>query len=375
MYQLTNLINAGYVTLYIPSFVEREYKTRIFNNVVEKVESNKNNFRSISNEFSRLKRTMPSRSKNAESKSFETLEMLINSNRSLVREMEKAILTDYEDWKNINKVQLLKFDAKLFENIENDYFSGGGVFKVAKNRNDIPDAIIYECIKSLTKRVGKVSFILKDGNFYKKAKSYLINVFKDLHEFYEEPNVKEIVEKLKIGEGLETKILKLVSRQFEIALANYCQGFEGIENIYFEAKDVTEGMHTWFNDGMELHFIHDLNREKLTKFSITSSPLVLSDKYLIDVNFTCEAKVRESMSLQDLDDYSGLYDIISSSEGICEIERTSLVRFQTELCIPVDAFDIDSYESRGHGFVPPLEIGEGVTIHGKRCQIIEEFIT
>lgn len=97
MYQLTSLINAGHLTLYIPTFVEKEYITSIVGKVEEKVESNRNNFRSIRSEFAKLRRDKPvSFDPFASISSLNNGNLLNKSekaNESLIVEIRKAITT------------------------------------------------------------------------------------------------------------------------------------------------------------------------------------------------------------------------------------------------------------------------------------------
>jgi hypothetical protein len=93
-------------------------------------------------------------------------------------------------------------------NVINDYFEGNPPFKNKKNRDDFPDAFIYQCVKDLIRKdVYEIHCITNDNNFGEALlKLNRVQVYKSINNFLKSETlasaIKAIKEELEWNETL-----------------------------------------------------------------------------------------------------------------------------------------------------------------------------
>lgn len=208
MMRLKRLIDENVISLTIPEMVLDEYKSK-------RLEISKKNISDISKAMETLKRD------NCIAKDDTSLFVYESSVNKLTSKSKTHINESLDVWLKDFDVNVIKIVEVDFESVFNAYFYGGSCFRSPKFRNDIPDAVIFNCIENFAKEQ-KAVVIANDGGL-KKSLDELSNVitFCSLNDFFEYERIKkefieidsrsiyvnEIVEYLGSDEA-ETKIKK-----------------------------------------------------------------------------------------------------------------------------------------------------------------------
>lgn len=156
---LERLASAGMLELSIADLVLNEYETK-------RVSEVGSSFQSIASRCEEILKTL--RKAGAES---EPLKALLASLSSLESSVCQELKVSTERWLGRCFVKVMEQDPKIYKQLWHDYFNGNGAFKKAKNREDIPDAVIglslvdYAASENLT-------VVCKDG----QLKGYLDKV-------------------------------------------------------------------------------------------------------------------------------------------------------------------------------------------------------
>lgn len=98
----------------------------------------------------------------------------------------KSVSDDVSLWMESHQIQKLDFTPENIAKVVDDYFTGSGVFKSQKSREDFPDSMIHQTICDLVANVGEVHAILIDGAFKKGiAKQEGVKVLDSIQAFLE----------------------------------------------------------------------------------------------------------------------------------------------------------------------------------------------
>ena len=191
------------LTLHIPYFVYKECSSSSIDILKTELNSISSNLKSFDRkgmgetDFSEAKRIEKSISK--------LLKNVENSNQELWDKFvleSGSIIYDFEE-----KDSIQVFDA---------YFNGGKPFKSLKNRNDIPDAFIYQTIKKLSEK-NNIHLVSGDSNLTEKC-AELKNVkisttFKDLYNNAEFKLLQLKYDKLKFTQKVADAKLLILDNQ------------------------------------------------------------------------------------------------------------------------------------------------------------------
>lgn len=173
-------------------------------------------------------------------------------------------------------MEVHKIETNDAQNAFDCYFSGSEPFKKLKNRDDLPDAFIWQVLSRLNIKFNeKLYFISKDKNFQDKVKVNLKNfiVVETLDELFERIEIIECIEQdiqskrtkqlddlmnlirseLRVQkQDISTEISKLIAK--ELLGSNYSDYSEQIygdvtsvlftDNIDFEIQNITVEEHT-----------------------------------------------------------------------------------------------------------------------------------
>lgn len=93
----------------------------------------------------------------------------MNTLRALSERIEANWRSDVSEWITRNNVSVHSVPAEAAEAAITRYFSGMAPFRAPKNRNDFPDALIWETVASLASRFGRIEFVSGDTGFTEAA--------------------------------------------------------------------------------------------------------------------------------------------------------------------------------------------------------------
>ena len=175
---LTRLCSEGIVRIYIPSIVKDELASQI---------------PKISEPFKRTTKGIKETKRLKHSSSdFSKLEKIESDIQRMKKRFEKRIEHNFEKWtEEVNAVfyEIKKDHAK---NVFDGYFKGEPPFKEKKNRNDIPDAFIWESIKDILKKYKKIHVVANDGKLHECCnETSNIHAYNSLEEFIRSPELQE----------------------------------------------------------------------------------------------------------------------------------------------------------------------------------------
>ncbi|OZS41375.1 hypothetical protein ASV53_24075 [Photobacterium sanguinicancri] len=236
----------------------------------------------------------------------------------------------------------LLFKPENIESVMDDYFSGKGVYRNVKSREDIPDAMINTCIDQLISEVGNVTVLIKDGVFKRHlGGNSSVTIFDGLSDFL----------KTKAVEALTNKVMAVedVRKYFESEdanhlLTNYFRELdEDISLIYVEDEGVINKdviAERVYN--AEVNFPMSSNIDSLT---IDNLYALTAEKFVGDISFETDATVHF------ISDYGTYLDIQNdknrdvdmdsmNGDGMCDLYESYRVRYtgQVEILL-ADSFE------------------------------------
>jgi hypothetical protein len=103
-------------------------------------------------------------------------------------------------WIKDNQIKIYPIAQTSIDEIFKSYFAGTGAFRNKKERDDIPDAVIHDCIVKLSQDE-EISVVAKDGvllNAIHKLDN--VNIYKTLSDILEIPELKKALVELNAGE-------------------------------------------------------------------------------------------------------------------------------------------------------------------------------
>ena len=109
------------------------------------------------------------------------------------------------------KVERNTFKEHHAHNVFDRYFKGENPFKNKKERQDIPDAFIFEIIKDIKNENDNCVVLVKDNALIKACEEADIKYFKSLSEFIKTDKIQEA---LKIQENIEGLIKYLKENNY-----------------------------------------------------------------------------------------------------------------------------------------------------------------
>jgi len=155
MQVLKKLVAAELITIFVPDIVLREFTTKRISEIT-------NSLNSIQGSFAKVDKRLDHKT---ELKKRSTL--LDKEVAEVKLLIEDSVVEDVDLWIKSHNVQTLNFNPKNIDKVIDDYFTGSGVFKSLKSREDFPDSMIHQTINDLVAQVGEVHAVLIDGAFKK----------------------------------------------------------------------------------------------------------------------------------------------------------------------------------------------------------------
>lgn len=122
--------------------------------------------------------------------------------------IETSVQKHWKDFIKDSKAILHRIDEKHGELVMSSYFSGQEPFPEPKSRKDIPDAFIYQGLKTISDRYGQIYFICDDNNLRNSCdKITNISGLKDFSDLFDVQEFKKINEKYKAIEHYAEELL------------------------------------------------------------------------------------------------------------------------------------------------------------------------
>ncbi|MBA1215899.1 PIN domain-containing protein [Pseudomonas fulva] len=310
---LQRLISAGFVKLFISRIVLREYDTKRQAETCSKLQSARDNLLEINKAFSKSGVQMSELSK------------LEGEIAKLAPDLDANREASAEAWLRDFQVEIVEADGQIHESAWDDYFSGGGAFKRAKNREDIPDAVIARSLERLASDGEQLTFICKDGQLKKfMGEVPGVQVFSELSEFISSPDVVKKLDELDSHDkAIEAYKAAIGSEEFLVGVVKY-----------FSAADSDFQYATWQGEeienksGLPLVAYGDPVVKGVVPQSVRNlrfGPVasIASRHYVVPISFSANARfiflADYNEWLQAPDDIKEWVDVISSDRaGLCK---------------------------------------------------------
>lgn len=140
-----------------------------------------------------------------------------------------------ESWISENKVHVYPISNTSIEEVFQNYFAGTGAFRGKKQRQDIPDAVIYDCILKLSENE-KILVVAKDGALIDAISSLKnVTIYKALSEVIEIPVLDNKISELNAGERKVESIINTLNSfdcTYEISIYINDNDLVEIQNSY-----------------------------------------------------------------------------------------------------------------------------------------------
>lgn len=320
MQLLVRLASYGYVEICVPEIVKREFVSKRFLDSSEKLRDARNGLASI------LKKV------NKETEFHSEVMNFHQGIRSIESSLESQINEDFDGWVKTSKVVILPFEESCMKSVLDEYFSGGGVYRKPKHREDIPDAIIFSSIRSLLKDRGEIEVIVKDGAFRKHLDTFeTINTHSGLSAFLElEENKSSLKQLDKISEKVESIKSFFTTNEFVESLHKALKvRNDDIEEIYLEEDQIQNKDFLLIDSfGENLNYP---SPEDITDLKLVSVERLADFTYSIEVEFITSARLNYCATYSDYmyleeDTYRDVSFDSMNGDGICDLSE--ILRFK-----------------------------------------------
>jgi PIN domain len=154
----------------------------------------------------------------------QSLDKLRENKEELIGETKEVFI----EW--LDSVGAVRYDFSGTEAKEalNAYFCGSAPLKQPKNRNDIPDSLIYQAVKALHDKHGAyLHFVVNDGNLRGACESDGVTTYKSLSEFIDIDEAKACLKNALIEDNKGTVSQTLM----QYASANKGEIIDKIESL------------------------------------------------------------------------------------------------------------------------------------------------
>lgn len=213
------LVNRRIIKIYLPYIVENEYIEQLKEPYFKEFNSIKHSLKNLKKKYL----TNIDEINNIE-ESIDTAE--ISTLNNVVKDFETNFCTKL----NVKKLDIEPHHAK---EVFNKYFKGTPPFKKQKNREDIPDAFIFECITSIKNKETNIVVLTRDDELSNACKEN-ITIFKSLEDFIKHNEIQKVL-------IIEHKISNFIhylesSNSVENFLEDY--HIEDLENMTIESYKI-----------------------------------------------------------------------------------------------------------------------------------------
>lgn len=317
---LKNLVDAKLVCVHIPSIIAQEFITKRITSVKEENIKIIKALEAIEKEGRRINTVL-----------YDERQNFIDQIGMVNESIEERAKISFETWVKDFKVNIIHPQQESFSQVFNDYFSGEGVFRQVKARDDIPDAFINICIESLIESVGRLIVIIKDERLKKHLdKNTEIKTLTGLREFFNENGLEKTLANDRI-----TKFI--LSEEFSHNLVAFLDAEPHYFDYFNEERDSVHG------DTLIGVRAYNINIEIESYDSIEN--LQLSDVREISPNkFSAICSFTVDSSIGYVTDYGSYLDVTKmpdrnpdcwsvNGDGWCDIIEAARLKFFGDLTI------------------------------------------
>ena len=170
----------GAITLYIPAIVHDEFESHLFEAYVNKISKSISGVKNIRNPLNQ----------SFIENDLKEIQGELNKIKSVV---VNDLETSFNDWLNSPNFIIKEIAPSHAKNVFTSYFKGKHPFKKIKNRNDLPDAFIWEVVCNLSETIGGPIHFITDDNGFKQSKIDIV-YYSSNDEFVRTKEIQEILE-------------------------------------------------------------------------------------------------------------------------------------------------------------------------------------
>jgi hypothetical protein len=151
------------------------------------------------------------------------------------------IQSEFDIWCDELKIEKRPLNKEHLDVVIKKYFNGSDPYKSQKNRNDIPDAFIFQELTDIIKEKGNLTFIAEDKYFRESCKKVGMNTYETLENFIQDSKIQFLL------------------KEHEVTKEKFTELKEYLINNKDYLEDVLSGIH-----------IKQLENQTITDYSIPS---------------------------------------------------------------------------------------------------------
>ncbi len=205
---LTRLAHAGKVQIHLPDLVKREFLSQQYERVAAELKD-------LHDHAARLRRTTSSKNL------VELAETVLEASQLEGKTVQASADEELDEWLKATNAAQEPLTAKQVRRAFRDYFAGAPPFKKARNRDDIPDGIIFHLVLELGHEHEGVHFVVEDNALHAAAAANEhVAVHKKLGDFIQSPPCQKALNELSTevaAANLKRLIALLPSREEDLA--------------------------------------------------------------------------------------------------------------------------------------------------------------
>ncbi|MES9875141.1 MAG: PIN domain-containing protein [Candidatus Sedimenticola sp. 6PFRAG7] len=329
MLLLLRLVEASHLEIFVPELVKKEFTSRKLHEAKENLKKS----------YDQL--TLVTKKNSHDSEFQELIRKTQDSIKVAESKIEEQISKGFDFWETQYQVTILGFDSDTITQVMDDYFSGTGVYRKPKSRDDIPDAMINTTIMQLLTKKKELSVVLKDGAFKKHLQTIEgISTYDSLAEFLETGEVKSKLDELDASSEKAEQIKGFLNgEEFSDRLLQYLKhDYKEVEDIYLEDSEILAKEKLEVDSFGER--VEDVNAHNIRDISIQNAAWFSDGDYSLEVSFTTEAGLYYCASYSEylyLDEDTYRYVSLDSmnGDGLCDLSESMKLRFMGLVTVSV----------------------------------------
>jgi len=271
---LKRLVKNESVEVVIPEIVIKEYNTKVIEDIRAEIKN-------IESSIDKLHR------RNSLNLDSYQVRGFLNLLEKCESEFDKA----FTNWLQSQNAKIHEISRTSIVDLFDDYFAGRGAFREKKTRSDIPDAVIFDCIKKIAKDESNEVAVILNDKILDKAASEIENVrtYKTIGDLLEIEYLKDEISKLNAGENQVNSIIEVLNSSECVSLvASYLEEHDLIDVVgEVNNLDVTELPYDLeMLDDMP---IFQLNITSLDYFVLGNASYLGEGRFSYNLNAECHA--------------------------------------------------------------------------------------
>jgi rRNA-processing protein FCF1 len=316
MQVLSRLSRLNKIIITVPDLVAREF-------VSKKIQTSKENIIHARSKLEPLKKNI-----GQEHELTNDISQLELKLKELHQNIEEPINQNFENWVKTNNIFVPAFKSEDILSVMGFYFSGGGGFRNAKARDDIPDAMIAKIIESEVQKNQDCIVVINDGNFRDYLNTSLgIKTAPMLKDLLNSDPIKSILIQLDRESKIVEQIKVILSDgQVQGRLKNFLTSDKSyLDSIYLTDSDVSDLDETLAMAVYAVE-IESIDSSTIQNVKFGDIRFIDDDFFSIEIQFSAESPISYCT---DYGSYVGLSEEDKShitfdsmnSDGICELSE------------------------------------------------------